>query len=164
MDAFVAWLWAASFDISVILRQLRDRPKLTTLQRPCLIDRSVHLYWGVSGDGAGGARRGPSCWLARRSPRRRCKHQGANCERRDGQLDGPNAPGWVASENGPRRACAGRVVKRHFGHSPYLVLLVMRKIECPKCRFGGGAVCWSRPVPHLAALRGRNVPASMNWI
>src|ERR1044071_10066094 len=30
----------------------------------------------------------------------------------------------------------------------------MRRFECPKCRFGGGAVCWSRPVPYLAALRG----------
>ena len=40
--------------------------------------------------------------------------------------------GWRV-RNGPRRACVGRAVKRHFG---------------------GGAVCWSWPVPQLAALRG----------
>ena len=56
----------------------------------CTCDRT-----GVSSDGAGGARRGPCCWLARRSPR---DNLARDCERRDSQLDGPNAPGWAARE------------------------------------------------------------------
>jgi hypothetical protein len=80
--------------------------------------------------------------------------QGAICERRDGQLDGPNAPGRVASEE---RAATS--VRRVGGEATLRALAFtgaagVPKIECPKCRFGGGAVCWSRPVPHLAALRG----------
>jgi len=53
---------------------------------------------GGSSDGAGGARRGLCCWLALRSPRRRRDAKARNCERSDRQQDGPNAPGWVASE------------------------------------------------------------------
>jgi len=76
-----------------------------------------------------------------------------NCERRDSQLDGPNAPGWVAREE---RAATS--VRRAGGEATLRALAPAearaRGIECPKCRFGGGAFCWSRPVSHLAALRG----------
>jgi len=105
---------------------------------------------GVSSDGAGGARRGACCWLARRSPR-----LGAN------RNSARSASGVTANRmtrtrrggrrvrNGPRRACARWTVKRHFGHSPHDECGFNATVECPKCRFGGGAVCWSRPVPHL---------------
>jgi len=55
-------------------------------------------------------------------------------------------------------------VKRHFGHSPSRQRECVRHIECPKCRFGGGAFCWSRPVPHLAALRGGDAQLAMNRV
>jgi hypothetical protein len=77
-----------------------------------------------------------------------------HCERRDGQQDGPNASGRAAREE---RAATS--VRRVGGEAILRALATTRsvgrrRIECPKCRFGGGAFCWSRPVPHLAALRG----------
>jgi len=89
-----------------------------------------------SSDRAGGARRGPSCWLARRSVRNGATQLRANCEWRDRQLDYSESARGRRVRNGPRRACAGRAVKRHFG---------------------GSAFCWSQPVLHLAALREWNV-------
>src|SRR5947199_5274509 len=40
-----------------------------------------------------------------------------NCERRDGRLMARTRQGGRRVRNGPRRACAGWMVKRHFGHS-----------------------------------------------
>src|ERR1043165_1364053 len=62
---------------------------------------------GGSSDGAGGSRRGPCCWLARRSPRWKCKTP--KREIASGVTDD-----WMAGtrlggrrvRNGPRRACA----------------------------------------------------------
>jgi len=73
------------------------------LDQPDALLSASGLIWpttsGVSSDGAGGARRGPCCWLARRSPRRwRHGNTARDCERRDRQQDGPNARGRVARE------------------------------------------------------------------
>src|ERR1044071_7780296 len=94
------------------------------------------------------------CWHTARPPHRR------NAARR-------NASGvtdtWMARtrqggrrvRNASRRACArgGEATLRALAllhHRP------MREIECPKCRFGGGAICWSRPVHHLRRCVGGN--------
>jgi len=58
--------------------------------------------------------------------------------------------------NGPRRACAGAGGEATLRALPSLRHRLNARKECPQCRFGGGAFCWSRPVPHLAALRGGN--------
>ena len=122
----------------------------------------VPVDLGVSSDGAGGRAEGHAVdWRAARS------HRGTSTEERDASGVMAN---WMAQtrqggrrvRNGPRRACAGWAVKGHLGHSPSLDLWCMRRIECPKCPFGGGAFCGSWPVLHLAALRVAHLTLATN--
>ena len=65
--------------------------------------------------------------------------------------------GWRV-RNGPRRACAGRVVKRHFGHSPTPGWSLPAKNRVPEVslRRRRGLLVAARSSPP-AALRGWNV-------
>jgi hypothetical protein len=89
---------------------------------------------GVSSDRAGGARR---AMLLAGAPLARAggaSTETRDCERRDRQLDGPNAPGWAAHEE---RAATS--VRRAGGEATLRALLTRR-------------------VPNLVTLRGGRRP------
>jgi len=109
---------------------------------------------GGSSDGAGGG--APRAMLLAGAPLARAG--GASTEARIASGAKAN---WMARtrlggrrvRNGPRRACAGW----RWGNTSGTRLhrdVDVRRIECPKCRLGGGAFCWSGPFLTLRRCEG----------
>ena len=82
----------------------------------------------------------------------------ARCERHDRQPDGPNAPGRAAREE---RAATS--VRRAGGEATLRALAFPEVDWCATYRVPEVSLR-RRRVPHLAALRGRNVRLAMNRI